>query len=154
MSLFASLLIFHSYFRWAVVLLLLAQALWLWYHIRQQTIYSRQHYRILNLSLIVFDIQLLVGWVLFFQSPLSQQFWSDPATMVKVRDVRFFGLEHTSMMTLAVAALHFLFGRSARLIGKPESFSKIMKWFLFVFLLIMASIPWSFSPFTHRPLFR
>lgn len=154
MSLYSSLLIFHSYFRWLVVALLLAQFLVLWYHNRRQSIFTRQHFRLLNYSLLIYDLQFLVGWILFFQSPLAQQFWADPDLMVKVRDVRFFGLEHMTMMTLTIFALHILMWRSAKYIGKREGFNHILRWFLLIVLVILASIPWSFSPFTHRPLFR
>lgn len=154
MSLYSTLLIFHSYYRWFVVLLLIFQITWFAYHSFRHTRLETSHLNVLILCAILYDIQFLVGWVLYFQSTLAQQFWIAPAAMVKLRDVRFFGIEHVTMMSLAILAINFLVWKSSRRIGHRGAFVQLLKWYIVLLLTILASIPWSFSPFTHRPDFR
>ncbi|HMR20369.1 MAG TPA: hypothetical protein PKA53_13780, partial [Sphingobacterium sp.] len=132
MSVYATLLIFHSYYRWFVVLLLLTQMIWLAYHSYRHSVFLQSHLWILLLCAALYDIQFITGWILYFHSTIAQQFWVDPPAMVKLREIRFFGIEHMSMMSLAVVLVNIFTWRSRKRIGQKKVFLRLLKWYILV----------------------
>ncbi|MBA2353955.1 MAG: hypothetical protein H0V80_04710 [Acidobacteria bacterium] len=47
-------------------------------------------------------LQFLLGVLLLFISPLALATWGDMGTAMKVRPMRFFTMEHTTMMIVAM----------------------------------------------------
>jgi hypothetical protein len=154
MFLYSTLLTFHSYYRWFVVFLLFFQIIWLIYHSYVDSTFRAKHLQLLLLCAFLYDVQFIAGWILYFQSTLAQQFWVDPSSMVKLRDVRFFGIEHMTMMTLCVLLINTLVWINRKKVGRKNVFSNLLKWHALLAVVVLGSIPWSFSPFTHRPNFR
>ncbi|MGB7528037.1 hypothetical protein [Sphingobacterium cellulitidis] len=147
------LLILHSYFRWLVLFALLFQIVWIFINHRKNKVFSSKDYQILIGLTIIYDIQFFIGWVLYLNSPLVTAFWKDISIGIKTRQVRFFGLEHMSMMTLAVMIINIVSLLAKRKIGS-NGFTYLWKRYIWISLMILTSIPWSFSPFTNRPNFR
>lgn len=102
---------------------------------------------------IIYDIQFFIGWVLYLNSPLVTAFWNDISIGIKTREVRFFGLEHMTMMTLAVMMINIVSLLVKKKVGS-NGFTYLWKRYIWISLMILASIPWSFSPFTNRPNLR
>ncbi len=148
------LLIFHSYFRWLVLLIMLVQILWIYINYKRNIIFSAKDFKILLLFTLVFDIQLIIGWSLYFNSMLVEGFWADIAKGIKNRQLRFFGLEHMSMMNLAIILINISTIRSYFRINTTYGFKKLWNIYIWIYLIILSSIPWSFSPLTSRPNFR
>ena len=98
--------------------------------------------------LILLDIQLLLGIVLYFVF-LSRQggfeyVFGNPSS-------RFFLMEHSVMMIAAIVLAHI----GAYFVKKAQPASKFKRMFLFyasAFLLMLVSIPWPFMPGFGRPL--
>lgn len=150
----SQLLIFHSYFRWIVLLIMLVQLVWILVNDKQHKIFTTKDFKILLLFTGIFNIQLILGWALYLNSILVDSFWQDVAKGIKNRQLRFFGLEHMSMMTLAIVMLNITTFRTRHRINKRDSFRFLWKNYLWIVLIILSSIPWSFSPLTSRPNFR
>ena len=150
----ATLLIFHSYYRWVVLMALLTQLPWLLFHAKKGSIFSKEHFFILIAYTLLYDIQLIIGWLLYLNSPLVDAFLKDVGTGVKNRQLRFFGLEHVSMMSLAILLINIATLRVRRKVGSVGIFKSLVKWYLCISLIILTSIPWSSSPLTSRPNFR
>ncbi|WFB65130.1 hypothetical protein PZ892_07905 [Sphingobacterium sp. WM] len=147
------LLILHSYFRWLVLFALLFQIVWIFINHRKNKVFSSKDYQILIGLTIIYDIQFFIGWVLYLNSPLVTAFWKDISIGIKTRQLRFFGLEHMSMMTLAVMIINIVTLLVKRKVGS-NGFTYLWKRYIWIGLMILTSIPWSFSPFTNRPNFR
>ncbi len=150
---YSHLLLIHSYFRWVVLAALLFQLVWVWVQSRRNKVFEKQDYQILQGLIGIFNIQFLLGWLLFLSSPLTMAFWSDIATHVKSRELRFFGLEHITMMSLGIIWMNVLGSKSKAKIGEAY-FKILLKNLAWIYLIILSSIPWSFSPLTSRPNFR
>src|SRR3954470_22790976 len=100
-------LLVHSWLRWAVlaalVLVVVPSALgrrsavptW-------STADERTH--VVLVSLV--DLQLLVGLWLYGASPFARAFLADVGGNMHNRMLRFFGLEHITMMLIAVILVH------------------------------------------------
>ncbi|MFZ4262197.1 hypothetical protein ACFRAE_09145 [Sphingobacterium sp. HJSM2_6] len=120
---------------------------------RRNKVFNKQDYQILQGFIGIFNIQFLLGWLLFFNSPLSMAFWGDVGTHLKNRELRFFGLEHISMMSLGIIWMNILGSKSKTKIGVLH-FNYLFKKLCWIYLIILSSIPWAFSPLTSRPHFR
>jgi len=94
------------------------------------------------------DLQFLLGLTLCFLSPWVAQFWAAPAAAMKVKEARFFGLEHLIIMLIALAFAHVGVARSKRGATAASSYRTALLWFTLSLILILAGIPW------WRPLFQ
>jgi len=146
-------LIFHSYFRWVVVLALFFQLSWIFYHYNKQTIFLAKHHKTLTYFTLIYNIQFLLGWTLYLNSPIITAFWNDVSLGLKNRPLRFFGIEHMIMMTFAIGLINTYTHSVKRKIGS-NGFSYLLKRYILIILIVFSSIPWSFSPFTNRPNWR
>lgn len=150
----STLIIYHSYYRWVVLLAMFLQIVWVFIHHKKRTIFTTKHLSILLLFTSILNIQLILGWLLFFHSALSQAFWSSLSVGIKHREMRFFGLEHVSMMSLGIILSNIYTYMAYIKKGQEGVFTFLWKRYLIVYFIILSSIPWSFSPLTHRPNFR
>lgn len=96
----------------------------------------------------VMDLQFLLGLILCFLSPWVAQFWASPGAAMKVKEARFFGMEHLVFMIVALALAHVGAARSKRASEPAKAYRTALVWFSLSLLLILAGIPW------WRPLFQ
>lgn len=90
------------------------------------------------------DLQLLTGLVLyFFLSPLTKIAFSDFGAAMKNADLRFYAVEHFSMMLIAVILVHIGRAKSKKATSDKAKFKIGSIFFLIAFVLILAAIPWS-----------
>lgn len=151
---YQNLLILHSIIRWIAILVLFAGILFLFINKSQKNIFTNKHYFYFNIIKHLLNLQFVIGAILLTQSPMVHAFWSQISQAVKWREIRFFGLEHPFMMILSILVLNFITYKSKKLTYTTKGFNYLFWGYLVVFILIFISIPWSFSPFTTRPLFR
>lgn len=95
---------------------------------------------ILYVSLM--DLQFLAGLALSFTSPLVVSFWSNPAVGMKSHDLRFFAVEHTTMMITALALAHIGAIRSRRAASDSKAYGTALTWNAVSLALVLARIPW------------
>lgn len=150
---YGALLTAHSWDRWVVLvmgllLVLVGAAGW----IRRSS-----DTKLLNGISIVFiialDVQLLLGFALYFIAPTTTAFMADPGGSMPVREIRFWGVEHTFGMIVAIVLAHI--GRVKIRKGK-DAVSRHRAAVVFVgiaLLIMLLSIPWPGLPY-GRPLLR
>lgn len=85
-------------------------------------------------------IQLLVGLILYAISP--KVVFS--AESMKNAMSRFFLVEHTSMMILAIIIISVGYIMAKKVAPEKKAFSRIFWAYLVGLILILASIPWPF----------
>lgn len=130
----------HSGLRWLVLLFLVlavAQAFSRW---RSNTWSPADPPRSTLLAFIFTHVQLLLGLVLYFISP-KVQFTSE--TMGNAL-LRFYTVEHLSMMLLAIILITIGYARAKRQRGMAASHRTVFVFYGIGLLLILASIPWPF----------
>lgn len=148
---FSNLLAFHSLFRWLVLAALLATfILFLNNHFSNKA-FSFKNFRFLQTVCLVLNIQLILGFFLFSKSHLVLMFWENFQETVKLRQPRFFGLEHPSMMVLGIILFNYFTFKIRNKINTQKANSYFLKRFILILIIILSSIPWSFSPLTNRP---
>jgi uncharacterized protein YacL len=124
----------HSGWRWLVLILLVTTVLLAFS--KKETFYKK-----LNLfTLIASHIQLIFGLILLFISP-KVQFSGE---FMKNAVLRFYTIEHTVLMLLAILLITLGYGKAKRAINERASVKMTRLYYGFGLLLILISIPWPF----------
>lgn len=148
------LLSLHSILRWAVLLVLLYSlfiAFRGWFSGRP---FGKSGNILRSISVIVAHLQATVGVILYFKSPIVGYFVRNFSEAVHTRDPRFFGMEHVTLMVLAVVLITIGSSKVKRKNTSREKFKTMAIWYAIALFIIFISIPWPFSPFTSRPYIR
>lgn len=151
---YSTLLPIHSLFRWLVLISLLISIIRAYQGWKRNKSFTKLDNSIRLATVSIIHIQALFGLWLYFISPLVQYFLAHPAEAIHERDLRFFGLEHITVMSVAVIVVTIGSAKAKRKITDNEKFKTMALWFAIGLFLILTSIPWEFSPFTTRPHFR
>ena len=93
------------------------------------------------LSLIFTHIQVVVGLVLYFISPLGLSNFS--GDNMKSATARLYMLEHPLMMLIAVILITVGYSRAKRLTADNQKHKKIVIFYTIGLVLILSRIPWS-----------
>ena len=153
-STYSFLLSLHSWNRWAVLITLIWAIGNSYYKKRNQLTYSLKDQVSKFAVLLILYTQEVLGILLYAKSALSQFFIQNTGEGISLREVRFFGLEHITVMLLSLIVITI---GSVKIHQSNLALDKhrlTAQWFGVGLLLILSSIPWSFSPLISRPLFR
>lgn len=151
---FGVLLILHSGIRWLVLITLLLMLFRSYRGWARQLDFNRSDNVLRLLTVSCAHLQLLIGLVLYVLSPLVRYFYNYFPESVHITEIRFFGMEHITMMLLAMTCISIGSIRAKRKIIGYHKFRTIALWYSLALFMIFTSIPWEFSPFTSRPYFR
>jgi hypothetical protein len=151
---YSFLLALHSLTRWLVLVSLLysisiAYRGWL-----LKKPFSKADGVIRSVTTTIAHIQLVIGVWLYSISPVVNYFLHNFKTAVGEREIRFFGMEHITMMVIAITVLTIGSAKAKRKPADHQKFKTMAVWFTVAVLIILLSVPWSFSPLTARPNFR
>jgi hypothetical protein len=151
---YPTLLALHSLFRWLVVISLcssLVLAYHGWFSKRQ---FSRFDNAVRHWSATIAHLQLILGLWLYFISPVVDYFLHNYKHAVHSEELRFFGMEHSLMMLTGIVLITIGSAKAKRRQTAKEKFRTMAIWYTIGFLVILTSVPWSFSPLVSRPSFR
>ena len=151
---YSTLLVLHSFVRW-LVLVSLAYALFRGYRgWRGNRMFTKHDHLVRLTTATLVQIQLLLGLTLYFISPIVEYFLHHFKVAVHERQLRFFGMEHITMMLIAITVITVGSIRAKRKSTDHDKFKTMALWFSVGLLLILMSIPWGFPPLVDRPYFR
>jgi len=148
------LLASHSLVRWLVLASLLYAIIRAYQGWRSKSNFTAVDNSVRHWTATIVHIQFLLGLGLYFISPIVDYFLHHFQDAVHQREIRFFGMEHSIMMLLAVAIISIGSAKAKRKPTDVEKFKTVAIWFTVGLLIILTSVPWPFSPFTSRPYFR
>jgi uncharacterized membrane protein YphA (DoxX/SURF4 family) len=138
------ILAIHNIVRWIALILLIVTTVIAfigWLGKREWTERDRKFGVFTTIAL---DTQLLLGLILyFFLSPLTKIALQDFGAAMGVADLRFFGLEHTLYMVLAVILAHVGSALSKKAPDSRGKFMRLAIFFGLALLLVLVGIPWS-----------
>ncbi|MES2798666.1 MAG: cytochrome B [Bacteroidota bacterium] len=128
----------HSGLRW-LALLLIVIAVFNAFSKRKTSNYVDFDRKLNLFAMVTFHVQFLLGWVMYFTSAKVNfsQGW------MKTDLFRFFGMEHTLMMTVAFVLLTIGHSKSKKANGARKH-KVISTFYLIALLFILAGIPWPF----------
>jgi len=151
---YSYLLFFHSVFRWLVVISLsyaVVNAISGWVMRRQ---FRSSDNTIRQVSTTISHIQLSIGYVLYFESPLIAYFRSDYSAAVQQFELKFFGIIHITLMTIAIFVITIGSSLTKKQASDRGKFQTMAAFFAIALMIIFLAVPWPFSPFANRPYYR
>lgn len=149
-----TLLILHSLFRWLVLLSLLYCIIGSFRGWINNAVFTKGHNFWRHTTATISHVQLMIGYVIYFNSPTVTYFRQHYSDAVKQFDYMFFGLLHVIMMTLSVILITIGSSAAKRSATDKGKFKTIALCFSFALLIILIAIPWPFSLLAKRPLIR
>ncbi len=151
---YTTLLTFHSIFRW---LLLIALILSIYIGIRgyfSGKKFSKADNHIRHWTATISHIQLLLGIIIYTQSPIISYFWKNTATAIQHIDNLFFGLIHSVLMLVSIVLITIGSAKAKRQTTDQSKYKTMLIWFTIALIIIFIAIPWPFSPLANRPYIR
>lgn len=123
----------HSGWRWIVLILILTAIL-------QALLQPGKKTKLPLFAMIATHLQLVIGIILYFISPKVLF----AAETMKVALNRFYTVEHTTLMLLAVVLITLGYGKWKRADTAENGSKKVLTYYLIGLVLILAGIPWPF----------
>ena len=152
---YATLLFLHSLLRWVVVILLLVSIIRGFTGWKGNRNFTSSDGKLRLYTVLSAHLQFVIGLILYFVSPTIQYFMQNFKDAMSQAEVRFFGMEHTVMMILAIVILTIGGAKVKRATSHNAKFKTMAIWFLIALIIMVISIPWFLSPMApERPLFR
>lgn len=150
----STLLFVHSWVRWLVVVLGAATAVRAVAGWARGRGWSRTDERVSRLFVATFDLQVLVGLVLYlFASPITTGAFQVPAAIMANTTLRFWVVEHPFAMITALTLAHLGRVKVRRASDAPARHRLAAAFFGLAVLVVLIGLPWPFTP-TPRPLWR
>lgn len=149
-----NLLILHTLTRW-LVLISLIYAIYRGYAgwLRNKT-FTRFDNTVRHVTATIAHVQLAWGVWLYIISPITNYFLANFKTAVHERQIRFFGMEHVTVMLIAIVLITIGSAKAKRQSTDQLKFKTMAIWYIIALVLILSSVPWQFSPLISRPYFR
>jgi hypothetical protein len=138
MSFYILLLHVHSTLRWILLIFLIYTIVMAFIKWRSSAVFSKPDLRITTLTVSIAHLQLLFGIGLYFLSPkvlFAGEAMSSPI-------LRFFTVEHSLMMIIAVALLTIGNVSAKKALTDKAKAKRIFIWFLIALIVIIKAIPW------------
>lgn len=144
---YSFLLHLHSVLRWVILLLLLVaifNSL-----VAGSRPFIRSDARTGSILVIFADITLLVGLAIWYWGQKGYKYIHDMGlnAVMKEKDhpeIRFFAIEHISMMIIAIILLHIGKAQGRKAISDRAKHRRTLVFYLLALLIILVSIPWPF----------
>jgi hypothetical protein len=130
----------HSGFRWVVLILLVLAVFNAFSKWRGKKAFTGSDRKLNLFTLISAHLQLVFGFVLYFISP--KVVFS--AAAMKDAVLRFFLVEHSFLMVLAIALITIGYSRAKRAATDEAKFKRTFWLYAAGLIAILAGIPWPF----------
>lgn len=129
----------HSGIRWIILILLIVSIIGSFTK-RGNTSFTDSDKKSYLFTMIFTHIQVLLGAILYFLSPKVQF----TAETMKNAVMRFYAIEHSTMMLLAIILITIGYSRSKKADTVNGKHKAISIFYTIALLLILAGIPWPF----------
>jgi FtsH-binding integral membrane protein len=106
------------------------------------------------ITTLALHTQLIIGLLLYILSPIVRYFLEHTREAMHLREIRFFGMEHISVMVVAIAVLTHGVIRIKKQPTDTARHRATAIWFTIALIMILSSVPWPFSPLIARPWLR
>jgi hypothetical protein len=151
---YTTLLAFHSWLRWAVVIAALIAIVRAISGVVGKRRWTRSDDRAGFWFVNLIDLQMLLGLVIyFFLSPITKEAMRDFGGAMSSSGLRFWAVEHVFGMIVAIAFAHAGRARTKKLRDDAARHKVAAICFVLALLAILLSIPWPGMP-QGRPLIR
>ena len=149
-----TLLVIHSAVRWLVLISLLFAIFRGYRGWKTNQSFSPFDNLVRHITATIAQIQLILGLILYTLSPIVAYFFDNFKEAIHERQIRFFGMEHITVMFVAIVLITLGSIKAKRQTTDQAKFKTMAIWYTIALLAILSSVPWQFSPLVSRPYFR
>lgn len=148
------LLFLHSWLRWAVVGLGIYSLFANYSGWQSQRKFKPSDKRLNTIFMSTLHLQLVIGLILYFGvSPMMQEIMADFKGSMKIKETRFWGMEHMMGMIVGIIIAQVGSIKSKKQNNDTSKFRTAFIYFLIALLVMMLMIPFGIWN-VNRPLFR
>ncbi len=151
---YQTLTFYHSFIRWLVLASLIYAIYRAYTGYTSKLNYTKTDNAVRHWTATIAHLQLVIGIILYSQSPIIKYFWKNFKDAVYNVDATFFGLIHIALMLIAIILITIGSALAKRKQPDNEKFKTMLVWFSISLLIIFIAIPWPFSPLANRPYVR
>ncbi|RYD54618.1 MAG: hypothetical protein EOP56_18685 [Sphingobacteriales bacterium] len=146
------LLHLHNFLRWVVLLFALLTIIRSMGGLGGKKAFTSGDRKTAMFLMISADIQLLLGFALYFMKGWATVIASG-ADIMSNKYNRFFAVEHLTGMLIAIILIHIGYSSAKKNIPDAAKFKKLFWFTLIAVLIILITIPWPGRELIGRPLF-
>ena len=134
----------HSYWAYLVLLIIVLATLNALAGFFSKREYGAKDFRISLFALIVTHLQLLIGLVLYFVSPLGLQniMNSGMGEVMKNSEFRLYAVEHPFIMLLTVIFITIGYSKHKKQLLSHKKFKTLAIFYTIALVLMLSRIPW------------
>ena len=142
---YTTLQFLHSYWAYLVLLIVVLATLNALIGFFSKKEYGPKDFRISLFALIVTHLQLLIGLVLYFVSPLGMQSISNNGMGAVMKDsvLRLNAVEHPTVMILMVVFITIGYSKHKKKLVSTPKFKMLAIFYTIALVLMLSRIPWS-----------
>jgi uncharacterized membrane protein len=133
----------HNILRYVLLLLIIASIVKAYIGLANKTEYNTGDKKLNLFTLISSHLQLVLGLILYFTSETVKIAHQNMGNAMKDKTLRFWAVEHISMMILAIILITIGYSTSKRADNSLAKYKKIAIFFSIALILILAAIPWA-----------
>lgn len=134
----------HSFLRWALLLLMVVSIVKAAMSLSGKNPYTPNDRKSTLFTMIAAHLQLVIGVVLYMTSGVVQAGRSNMAAAMKDTALRFWTVEHITMMIMAIVFITIGNIRSKKMDTDAGKYKQILIWFGLALVIIIAAMPWPF----------
>ena len=107
--------------------------------------YSYKDFRLSLFALIVSHIQLLIGLILYFLSPLGFQSFTTNGMAAIMKDsyLRLYAVEHITVMILCIVFITVGYSKHKKKLTSQPKFKTLAVFYTIALILLLTRIPWA-----------
>lgn len=136
----------HSYWAYLVIIILFAAVINALIGLLGKKEYGAKDFRVSLFTLIVSHIQLLIGLILYFVSPMFD-FWNSMGSEVmKTASVRLYLVEHPLINIIAIVLITIGYSKHKKKLTSPSKFKTILIFYALALICLLSRIPWDVWP--------
>lgn len=143
----------HNLTRWGIVILGLVAIIRAFAGWLGKKEYTRADNRVGMLYTIAFDIQFLLGIILYFSKGWFGVLTADFNAAISAIQTRFFAIDHLVLMLAALTLAHVGRALSRKAADAPRKHRSIAIGYVLSFAVMLAAVPWPFTA-SARPWLR
>ena len=134
----------HSYWAFLVLIVLIIAVINAL--MRSGKNYSQKSFRIALFGLIVSHIQLIIGLVLYFVTPMFDLWNSLGGGVMKDANARLYLVEHPLVNIIAIALITIGYSRHKKKVESSKKYRTILVFYGLGLVFLLSRIPWDVWP--------
>lgn len=136
----------HSYWAYLVLILLIVAVVNALIGFTGKKEYNAKDFRISLFTLIVSHIQLLLGLILYFVSPMFDMWSSMGSEVMKTAGVRLYLVEHPLINIIAIVLITIGYSKHKKKLTSKPKYKTILIFYGLALICLLSRIPWDAWP--------